>query len=97
MQYLHFFAEGDICFYGICYYCNIKDPVCADGDVIEGALVLLMKQKLRPIPNPWRRTYKKNKPAVWENNMGYCKTLVLPGLTAAEQEQVGDWYLIYQY
>ena len=55
---------------------------------MEGALVLIMKQKLKPFPNPWRRTYKNNQSAFWERNMSYCKTLVLNEMTRLEQDEV---------
>lgn len=82
-----YIVGGNLCFYGVCYYCKKEDPVCSERGMIEGAVVLLMKQKLKPIPNPWRRTYKRNQFAAWERNMSYCQS-VYPGLSPQKRNEV---------
>ncbi|XP_059481067.1 glycosaminoglycan xylosylkinase [Neocloeon triangulifer] len=70
-----FHQEGNnTCFYGVCYYCGPHDPICAKRDVLEGALVLWLPNriKLRKIRHPWQRTYKDGKLARWEADEKYC-------------------------
>ncbi|KAK3086999.1 hypothetical protein FSP39_000178 [Pinctada imbricata] len=67
--------NGSTCFYGRCYYCKDNTTgVCADGDIMEGALVMwLPKQwKLKMYKHPWARSYHKGKLARWEKDPEYC-------------------------
>lgn len=69
------FKDGNnTCLYGVCHYCTPTDPVCANGDIMEGALILWLPSylKLTKHRNPWQRTYKKNKFALWETDEHYC-------------------------
>lgn len=73
-----FFLNGNnTCFFGICYYCHAGDPVCAEGDVLEGAVILWLpeKYKLKGYKHPWRRTYKKGVKATWEVNGNFCEVV----------------------
>jgi hypothetical protein len=61
-----YISDNNTCFYGKCYYCKgPEDGVCADGDILEGTMVLWLptEWKLKNHPHPWRRTYKKSKHA----------------------------------
>ncbi len=56
------FPDGNLCFYGKCYYC--KGPstgVCAQGTLMEGAVVLWLRPdvKFEQAHHPWGRTYRK--------------------------------------
>lgn len=58
--------DGDTCFYGKCLYCkNESDGVCGEGDVLDGALVLMLPKayKFTRHRHPWSRTYVDDKPA----------------------------------
>ncbi|XP_041368788.1 glycosaminoglycan xylosylkinase-like [Gigantopelta aegis] len=73
-----FVKDNDTCFYGKCYYCKgPADGVCADGDVLEGTVVLWLPThlKLKAHRHPWARRYSEGKKAPWEENDKYC-TLV---------------------
>lgn len=65
---------NNTCLYGVCHYCTPTDPVCGNGDIMEGALILWLPSylKLTKHRNPWQRTYKKNKLALWEIDEHYC-------------------------
>ncbi|KAK6195413.1 hypothetical protein SNE40_000850 [Patella caerulea] len=68
--------DENMCFYGKCYYC--KGPatgVCAEGEVLEGTVVLWMPSrfKLKLHKHPWSRTYREGKLASWETDDGYCR------------------------
>ncbi|XP_063215950.1 glycosaminoglycan xylosylkinase isoform X3 [Bacillus rossius redtenbacheri] len=69
-----FYQEGNnTCFYGVCYYCSPQDPVCAQKDVLEGALIMwLSPGKLKKLRSPWQRTYKAGVAARWELDEQYC-------------------------
>ncbi|XP_023713908.1 glycosaminoglycan xylosylkinase isoform X2 [Cryptotermes secundus] len=70
-----FYQEGNnTCFYGVCYFCGPNQPVCAQKDVMEGALVLWLpsKYKLKKHRSPWQRTYKSHTVARWEVDDDYC-------------------------
>ncbi|XP_063215949.1 glycosaminoglycan xylosylkinase isoform X2 [Bacillus rossius redtenbacheri] len=64
-----FYQEGNnTCFYGVCYYCSPQDPVCAQKDVLEGALIMwLSPGKLKKLRSPWQRTYKAGVAASFGN------------------------------
>ncbi|KAG7209343.1 hypothetical protein KM043_015446 [Ampulex compressa] len=73
--YATMYQEGnDTCLYGVCHYCSPADPVCAVGDILEGALIFWLPRYLRLVKHrhPWQRTYKKNKLATWEVDNAYC-------------------------
>ena len=60
------FSEGNTCFYGKCLYCKSKeDGVCAEGDLLEGAVVLMLPRRFKYAKHrhPWSRTYIDDKPA----------------------------------
>uniref|UniRef100_T1JFA5 FAM20 C-terminal domain-containing protein n=1 Tax=Strigamia maritima TaxID=126957 RepID=T1JFA5_STRMM len=69
-----FFKKGNkLCFYGVCHYCRRSNAICADqSNVLEGALILWIPQKLKTYKHPWSRTYKKNVLARWEKENDYC-------------------------
>ncbi|XP_035212897.1 glycosaminoglycan xylosylkinase-like isoform X2 [Stegodyphus dumicola] len=69
-----FTKENDTCFYGHCYYCSPADPACAVGDVMEGAMILMLPEKyrLKKYRSPWQRTYKDTVTARWEQDFNYC-------------------------
>jgi hypothetical protein len=65
--YFHFvlcfdgiYIGNNTCFYGVCYFCGPNQPVCAQKDVMEGALILWLplEYKLKKHRSPWQRTYK---------------------------------------
>nr|XP_022913746.1 glycosaminoglycan xylosylkinase homolog [Onthophagus taurus] len=70
-----FIHNNNTCVYGECYYCNIKDPVCAEDGYIYGAVIFYINYKFKLYPNPWKRTYKKNLLASWETNEHFCKVV----------------------
>ncbi|XP_076628118.1 glycosaminoglycan xylosylkinase [Colletes latitarsis] len=74
--YTTMYQDGnDTCLYGVCHYCSPADPVCATGDILEGALISWLPRYLRLVKHrhPWQRTYKKNKLAAWETDDNYCE------------------------
>ncbi|CAG7664105.1 unnamed protein product [Allacma fusca] len=87
-----FFRDRDnnLCFYGVCYYCKSTDPVCAQGDNIDGALILLLDKKLRIIANPWRRTYKEKIQASWETDISFCSTVLKDSNLSKRNEALLD-------
>lgn len=73
-----FYQEGNnTCFYGVCFYCNSQDPVCAKQDIMEGALILWLPDHfaLKKFRHPWQRTYKKDISARWEMDASYCQLI----------------------
>ena len=81
---------GNLCFYGVCYYCNRNDSVCGEGDRIDGALILLLSKKLRIVANPWRRTYKQAVFADWQSDANFCSTVLKDGSSKKRREVVLD-------
>ncbi|XP_055941575.1 glycosaminoglycan xylosylkinase-like [Argiope bruennichi] len=69
-----FTKENNSCFYGQCYYCSPADPACAEGDIMEGAMILMLPEKyrLKKFRSPWQRTYKDTVTARWEQDFNYC-------------------------
>ncbi|XP_076812288.1 glycosaminoglycan xylosylkinase-like [Clavelina lepadiformis] len=71
--------NGNICYFGICLYCKEKEMACADGDIMEGAVVLWLPdewsvfQKQR---HPYQRTYVDGRYAQWEKDETYCNRVV---------------------
>lgn len=71
--------NGNLCYFGYCYYCNAKDKACANGDLMEGSLTLWLPgeysqfQKLR---HPYQRTYVDGRLAKWETDDNYCERTV---------------------
>ncbi|XP_021924010.1 glycosaminoglycan xylosylkinase isoform X2 [Zootermopsis nevadensis] len=73
-----FYQEGNnTCFYGVCYFCGPNQPVCAQKDVMEGALILWLppEYKLKKHRSPWQRTYKPQTIARWEVDKNYCERI----------------------
>ncbi|KAJ4427672.1 hypothetical protein ANN_25321, partial [Periplaneta americana] len=73
-----FYQEGNnTCFYGVCYFCGPNQPVCAQKDLMEGALILWLpsEYKLKKHRSPWQRTYKPEAAARWELDKDYCKKI----------------------
>ena len=66
--------HNNICFYGICYYCNPNDAICGINNILEGTLILWLPSecKLLKYKHPWQRTYTKNRLALWEKDTKYC-------------------------
>lgn len=55
---------GQVCFYGVCYYCHKDSSVCDNGHTLEGSVVLWLPAKRLPLmhlPHPWARTYTHTK------------------------------------
>ncbi|KAF7998008.1 hypothetical protein HCN44_009406 [Aphidius gifuensis] len=69
-----FESSNETCVYGTCHYCSSNDSVCSKNDDLEGAVILWLPEhlKLSKHRNPWQRTYKKNKYALWESDQSYC-------------------------
>ncbi|XP_013381494.1 glycosaminoglycan xylosylkinase isoform X1 [Lingula anatina] len=74
-----FQRDNNTCFYGQCLYCKSEeDGVCADGEMLEGAVVLWLPRKwtfYKKHRSPWQRTYKEGKVARWEYDDTYCDTV----------------------
>lgn len=71
--------DGSQCFYGECYYCKDKTSgVCADGDILEGAVILWLPDKYPLVQhvNPWIRSYKPGKRKRWEYDRNYCRDVL---------------------
>ncbi|KAK7502652.1 hypothetical protein BaRGS_00006227, partial [Batillaria attramentaria] len=66
--------DGNLCFYGKCHYCNKDNMLCADGDRLEGTVILWLPTniKLRTERHPWRRLYRDRLLAKWEKDESYC-------------------------
>ncbi|CAD5116676.1 DgyrCDS5542 [Dimorphilus gyrociliatus] len=74
-----FTREGNLCFYGKCLYCKGPDDgVCAQGDKLEGVVILWLPKKLtlEKWKHPWRRSYKEGRRMRWETDDSYCRTFV---------------------
>ncbi|XP_067929825.1 glycosaminoglycan xylosylkinase-like [Watersipora subatra] len=75
----YYYQDGNSCFYGKCHYCKGPETgVCAERTNMEGSLSLWFPNSYilsKPLPHPWRRTYRPNKPAVWEKDGSYCTTV----------------------
>ncbi|XP_045106680.1 glycosaminoglycan xylosylkinase-like [Portunus trituberculatus] len=54
---------GEICFYGVCQYCNKNNSVCDNGALLESAVMLWLPPHLplMQLHNPWKRTYRPTK------------------------------------
>jgi hypothetical protein len=75
-----FFTNGsNTCFYGKCLYCkNQENGVCANGTLMEGAVILWLPKRLlfQQYRHPWARTYKPGKQARWEYDPEhYCSDI----------------------
>ncbi|RZF34893.1 hypothetical protein LSTR_LSTR012890 [Laodelphax striatellus] len=73
-----FFQDGNnTCFYGVCYYCRPDDAVCANRDIMEGAVILWLPDQLqlKKHRHPWQRTYRADTLAKWELSSSYCSTV----------------------
>jgi len=74
------------CFYGNCASCSPRFSVCGgkhgqdnsgrDGDILEGALILMLPPyyHLKKFRHPWQRTYN-NFSARWEVQVNYCDSV----------------------
>ncbi|KAI6650281.1 Glycosaminoglycan xylosylkinase [Oopsacas minuta] len=58
---------SNMCLYGVCYYCSKDDPVCANGNILEGSLSLWI---------PDRYTIMKFKNPCWNKD---CRRELLRG------------------
>lgn len=78
LQKTFFTKENNTCFYGHCYYCSPADPACGQGEVMEGAIILMLPEKyrLKKYRSPWQRTYKDSVPARWEHDFNYCEHIM---------------------
>lgn len=65
---------GEVCFYGVCYYCHKNSSVCDSGGTLEGSVTLWLPPHLplMHLPHPWARTYTRTKLAPWEEQPNYC-------------------------
>ncbi|XP_047483031.1 glycosaminoglycan xylosylkinase-like [Penaeus chinensis] len=70
--------EGQMCFYGICTFCNKNESVCENFNSLEGSVTMWMPERLvlEEIIHPWHRTYMKNAFAKWENNESFCEIVL---------------------
>lgn len=70
--------DGNQCIYGQCYYCKPDTPVCAEGDVLEGVVILWLPQryKIGRITSPWIRSYRPKVHKRWEIDDTYCDKLI---------------------
>ncbi|XP_025112699.1 glycosaminoglycan xylosylkinase-like [Pomacea canaliculata] len=69
--------NNNTCFYGKCYYCRPTEGVCAEGEVMEGTVILWLPAKfiLNTTHHPWARKYRANVRAKWETDDNYCKAV----------------------
>ncbi|KAG8193632.1 hypothetical protein JTE90_002890 [Oedothorax gibbosus] len=53
---------------------EISIRLCGDGEIMEGALILMLpdKYRLKKYRSPWQRTYKDSITARWEQDFNYC-------------------------
>ncbi|CAK9302317.1 unnamed protein product [Gordionus sp. m RMFG-2023] len=68
--------HSDICFYGVCYYCNKNESVCIKAHSnLEASISLFLPShaKLTKYVNPWIRSYKHNYLARWEYDPQFCR------------------------
>lgn len=71
--------NGNLCYFGYCYYCNAKDKACADGDEMEGSVTLWLPEeysKFQKLRHPYQRTYIDGRLAKWETDDNYCEMTV---------------------
>ncbi|XP_063887752.1 glycosaminoglycan xylosylkinase-like isoform X6 [Scylla paramamosain] len=54
---------GEVCFYGVCYYCNKNESVCDNGATLEGVVTMWLPPHLplTQLHHPWARTYIRTK------------------------------------
>ncbi|XP_018331863.1 glycosaminoglycan xylosylkinase homolog [Agrilus planipennis] len=70
------FVNETTCVYGICYYCNEKEPACEENGLLTGAIILNINTTFNIYKSPWRRTYRNRKKAPWEENEHhYCQAV----------------------
>ncbi|XKL67432.1 hypothetical protein PGB90_002923 [Kerria lacca] len=69
--------NNNICFYGVCLYCNPSDLLCTDSKILEGSIIYYLSSKLtlKIMRHPWGRTYKCSTLARWETDEYYCTTV----------------------
>lgn len=71
--------NGNLCYYGYCYYCKEEDKACAKGDEMEGSLTLWLAEgysQFQKLRHPYQRTYIDGKHAKWEVDDNYCENTV---------------------
>ncbi len=58
-------GDGNVCFYGECYYCKRAEAACAAGELMEGSLTLWLPKwyELTVKRHPYQRTYREGKKA----------------------------------
>lgn len=58
-------GDGNVCFYGVCYYCKPAEAACAAGEMMEGSLTLWLPKwyDLTTRRHPYQRTYVEGKKA----------------------------------
>lgn len=56
---------NNTCFYGVCMYCNKKEPACAEGHIMEASITIWLPSgwNLKTYRHPWQRTYRPNRKA----------------------------------
>ncbi len=68
------FQDGNVCFYGRCYYCKPSDLACAEGDVMEGSVTVWIPKsiKLKTWRHPYQRTYIPGRKAKYVSKVIQC-------------------------
>ena len=58
-------GDGNVCFYGVCYYCKPAEAACASGEMMEGSLTLWLPKwyDLVTRRHPYQRTYVEGRKA----------------------------------
>lgn len=73
----YYYQGGNSCFYGKCHYCKGPETgVCASRTTLEGSVSLWFPESYtlgKVVLHPWRRTYRTNRPAIWETDPNYCE------------------------
>ena len=66
--------RGNVCFYGVCYYCKPAEAACADGEMMEGSLTLWLPKwyELTTKRHPYQRTYIEGKRARFSTSQPIC-------------------------
>ncbi|XP_039269065.2 glycosaminoglycan xylosylkinase-like [Styela clava] len=71
--------DGNLCYFGVCYYCKESEKACAAGDIMEGAVTLWLPEEystFEKLRHPYQRTYVEGRSAKWEKDETYCDTVV---------------------
>lgn len=72
-------SNGNLCYYGYCYYCKEEEKACAKGDEMEGSLTLWLPEEyshFEKLRHPYQRTYIDGRLSKWETDNNYCDNIV---------------------